>query len=89
MCVRLVTIFTAVLSDCTHFTAKYTQVTYFALICTIHVRFYGACVVRVAIFSTVVYIMVQTNVARNAFRGYTIIPRYMALFDIICPGPIL
>ena len=48
----------------------------------------GACVVRVAGFSPVVYIAVQTNVARNAFRGFAIVPQYMASFDTICPGPI-
>ena len=45
----------------------------------------GACVVRVAVFSAVVYTAVQTNVARHAFRDYTIMPQYVTLFDIICP----
>ena len=30
------------------------------------------------VFSAVVYIVVQTNVAPNAFRDSTIIPQYMA-----------
>ena len=49
----------------------------------------GARVVRVAVLSTVVYILVHTNAARNAFLGYNIIPQYVTLFDIVCPGPIL
>ena len=48
----------------------------------------AACVVRVAVFSTEVYSVVQTNFVSNAFRGSTIIPQYMTLFDIICSGPI-
>ena len=52
-----VTIFTAVLSNCPHFTAKYTQRTYFTPIYLQQVQFmekvrfdgaYGVCVVRVA-----------------------------------------
>ena len=31
-------------------------------------------------FSSVVYISVQTNVARNAFRAPTMTPQYMTLF---------
>ena len=49
----------------------------------------GARVVRVAVFSTVVYILVQTNFARNVFLGSIKIRQYITLFDIICPGPIL
>ena len=49
----------------------------------------GVCVVRVAVFSTGLYIVVQTNVARNVFRGSTIITQHMTLFDIIFPGQIL
>ena len=77
-----VKIFAAVLSNCTHLTAKYTQKTYYTLIYVQemytywHRRFFvvriGACVVRVAVPSTVAYIVVQTNVARNAFRDSTI-----------------
>ena len=42
----------------------------------------GACIVRVAMFSTLLYILVQTNAARNAFRDSTTIPQHMTLFDI-------
>ena len=42
----------------------------------------GACVVRGAVFSTVVYIVVQTNIARIAFRGSTSIPQHMTLVGI-------
>ena len=49
----------------------------------------GARVVRVAVFSAVVYILVHTNVARNFFFDSTIIAKQMTLFGIICPGPIL
>ena len=47
---------------------------------------YGACVVRVPVFTTVVYILVQTNVAPNAFRTVIIIPQYMTKFamDQVC-----
>ena len=47
---------------------------------------YGVYVVRVAVFSSVVLIVVQTNVAPNAFRTYTIIPQYMTKFamDQVC-----
>ena len=48
----------------------------------------GARFVRVAVFSTVVYIAVQTNVARKDFRASAIIPQHMTLFEIICPCPI-
>ena len=43
----------------------------------------GARVVRVVVFSAVVYIVIQTNVARNAFRGSTITPQLMhpSVFD--------
>ena len=37
----------------------------------------GAYVGREAVFSTIVYIAVQTNVARNAFRAATTTPQYM------------
>ena len=47
----------------------------------------GACVVRVAVFSEMVYIAVQKNVACNANRDSTTKPQYMTLFEIICPGP--
>ena len=38
---------------------------------------FGACVVRVVVFSAVVYVVVQTNVARNAFRDSIIIPQHI------------
>ena len=41
------------------------------------------------VFSTVVKYFGTKNVARNAFRGSTIIPQQMTSFDLICPGPIL
>ena len=44
-------------------------------------------VVRVAMFSTVAYTAVQTNVALNAYRDSTIVPQYMTLLGIICPSP--
>ena len=49
----------------------------------------GACVVHVAVFSTVVFILVQTNVTRYAFLIFTITPQYITLIAFICPGPIL
>ena len=49
----------------------------------------GACVVLLAVFTTVAYIAVQANVARNTFRGSTTIKQYMTLFEFIFPGPIL
>ena len=49
----------------------------------------GSRLVRVTVLSAVVYIVVQTNVARNDILCYSIIPpQYMTLSDIICPGPI-
>ena len=40
-------------------------------------------------FSEVAYIVVQTNVALNSFRTFTIIPQYMTKFamDQICDLP--
>ena len=49
----------------------------------------GARVVSIVLFSSVVYVVVQTNVARDAFLGSTTIPQYMTLLNIICPGPTL
>ena len=43
---------------------------------------YGVCVVRVPVSSRVVHIVVQTNVAPNAFRTCTIIPLYMTKFAV-------
>ena len=45
--------------------------------------------VRVALISTVVFIVVQKNVARNAFRGFTLIQQHITLFEIIFPSTVL
>ena len=34
------------------------------------------------VFLSVVYVVVQNNVARGAFRGATIIPQYVTLFAL-------
>ena len=39
--------------------------------------------VRLELIPTVVFIAVQTNVARNAFRGFTLIQHHITLFEII------
>ena len=42
----------------------------------------SARVVRVAVFSKVVYIAIQRNVARNAFLDSTTIPQHMTSFEL-------
>ena len=87
------TIFTAVLSNCTHFTAKYTQKMYLrwymyekgtiytkgAFLMARKVRI-GAYVDRKPVSLTVVYIVAQTNIAPNVIRTSTITPQYITKF---------